>query len=78
MKGAAGVPLSVAIQPIYSSFDSFFLQNENLGVIDKPVGDRGGHSGAVKDIPPLSKRQICSYHCRLQFMPVADDLEEQV
>jgi hypothetical protein len=62
------VPLSIA----------FSLQDENLGVIDKPVGDRGGHSGAVKDIPPLSKRQICRYHCRLQFMPVTDDLEEQV
>ena len=44
------VPLSIA----------FALQNENLGVIDKTVGDRGGHSGAVKDIPPLRKRQICS------------------
>jgi hypothetical protein len=62
------VPLSIA----------FSLQNEDLGVIDEPVGDRGSHSGAVKDIPPLSKRQIGSYHCRLQFMPVADDLEEQV
>ncbi len=74
----SGCPYLLLISLFVSLSIAFALQNENLGVIDKTVGDRGGHSGAVKDIPPLRKRQICSYHCGVQFMPVADDLEEQV
>jgi hypothetical protein len=34
------------------------LQDEDLRVIDEPVGDGGGHRGGVKDFPPVSERQV--------------------
>jgi hypothetical protein len=71
-----GCPYLFLLSRIGSLSIAFSLQNENLGVIDKPVGDRGGHSGAVEDISPLRKRQIGCDNRGFHFMPVADDLEE--
>ena len=34
-------------------------QDKDLGVVNEPVGDRGGHSGGIEHIPPLSERQVC-------------------
>ena len=55
---------------------AFPFQDNDLRVVDEPVGDRSGHSGAVKDIPPLGKRQIGGDNRGFHFVSVADDLEE--
>jgi hypothetical protein len=61
-------PLSIA----------FSLQYDDLRVVDEPVGDRCGDSGTVEDVSPLRKRQIGSDQGGFQFVPLTDDLEEQV
>ena len=55
---------------------TFSLQDKDFRVVNKAGGNRGGGSGAVKDISPCSKRQISRNECRLFFMPGADNLEE--
>ena len=44
----------------------------------EPVSDRGGHSGRVKHLSPLSKGQVGGNHGGFLLMPLADDLEKQV
>jgi len=59
-------------------FDSWSLQDENFGVIDEPVGNGGGHRGGVEDGSPVGKRQVSGNHGGFAFMPLTDDLEEQI
>ena len=46
--------------------------------MNKPVGDSRGYGRVVKDVSPVSKRQVCGDNWRAFFMPGADDLEEQI
>jgi len=34
------------------------LQDQDLGVVDEPVGNGGGHRGGVEDGSPVGKRQV--------------------
>jgi len=54
------------------------LQYKYLRVINETVGNRGGNGCAVKNISPIGKRQICGNHSRFFYMPLTDDLEEQI
>jgi hypothetical protein len=54
------------------------LQDEDLRVVDKAVGNGRGNSGGVKYLSPVGKRQVCRNGGGLGFMPLADHLEEEI
>ncbi len=67
VKGVVGCPYLCLFSWIVLLSIAFSLQDEYLGVMNKSVGDRCGHCSAVKDIPPLSKRQIGYDNRRFQL-----------
>src|SRR3989339_1457372 len=54
------------------------FQNDDSRVVDKPIGDGRGYSGAVEDFSPIGKRKVRCDDRRFFFVPGADDLEEEV
>ena len=54
-------------------------EQENLGVLDEPVGDGGGDGGVEQDVAPVGKRRV-GCNDRRAFLAVAsrDYLVEKV
>ena len=78
MMGAVGVPIFFLLSRFWSLSITGSLQYQDMGVVNKPVGDRRGNSGAIKEFTPVAKRQVGSNNRWFYLMPLADDLEEQI
>ncbi len=79
MKGA----VSGALICFYSAFIiplsiAFSFEYQDLGVIDKTVGDCRGDGCAVEYPAPAGERSIRRYDGRFPFMSLADNLEKEV
>ena len=76
MTGAAVIPVFILLSRFWPLSIAGAFQNKDMRVVDKTVGDRCGHRGAINYFFPISKRQIRSNNRWFYLMPVADDMEE--
>jgi len=53
-------------------------QDDDLGVVDEPVGNRYGSGVRVEHLAPLSEGQVGRHNSGPLLVPGADDLEEEV
>src|SRR6266849_6349290 len=54
-------------------------EQEDLGVLDQPVGDGGSNGGVVEDVAPIGEGSVSSDDRRaLLAVPCRDDLIEEI